>query len=209
MSFSLYIAEIVGVSSGDNTRLQLRVLPQLEGIAKEYLPVWPFFFAHQAITGKVGELVWCIANTELSMGYVLGFVNDYSWNGDYSESSIPLTLLEKLNDIHVELRGKLFSYSDIIVTFWNETSVHFVDRATGAHISAFTSGTVSITRPDEIIMAVGSKSMINMNADEVVISADKIRLSGEVRLGKNPQGKILVTQGVLGSNGLPADSVWA
>lgn len=209
MSYAIYIAEIVGVASAGNTRLQVRVLPQLEGIADEYLPVWPYFFQHQAITGKKGELVWCIANTDLSVGYILGFVNKYSWNGTYEENSIPQTLMDQLDDVHVELRGKLFSYKDIIVTFWNETSMHFIERSTGAHITALTTGTLSIVRPDEIIMAVAGKSMINMSADEITITASKIRLSGDVRLGSNPQGKVLVTQGVLGQNGLPAESVWA
>lgn len=209
MSFSLYIAKIEATASAEDDRLQVRILPDMETLDKSYLPVWPYFFKHQLIAGKVGELVWCIANTEFTVGFILGFVNAYSWTGDYSSSSIPTRLKEKFNDAHVELRGKLFSFKDIIVTFWDETSIHFIDRTNGAHIIAFTSGTCCIVRPDEIIMAVGAKSMINMSEKEITITADKIRLSGEVRLGRSPQGSVLVTQGFLGANGLPAADVWA
>jgi len=209
MSYSLYIAKIEGVASAGNTRLQVRVLPHMESLDKDYLPIWPFFFGYQAITGKAGELVWCIANDEFTAGYVLGFVNSYTWSGSYEESSIPQSLYDRIDDIHVELRGKLLNYKDIIVSFWNDTSIHFVDRSTGAHITAFTSGTLSIVRPEEIIMAVGGTSMINMNSEEIVITAKKVRLSGEVRLGLAPQGPVLVTPGVLGKNGLTSSSVWA
>jgi len=209
MSYSLYIAKIEALATPEDDRLQVRVLPEMESLDKSYLPVWPFFFKNQTITGNLGDLVWCIANTEFTMGYVLGYANSYSWIGDYASSSIPTSLKDKLDNVHVELRGKLLSYRDIIVTYWNESSIHFVDRSTGAHITAFTSGTVSIVRPEEIILAVGAKSMIKIDEQEIVLTAQKVRLAGEVRLGNNPQGNVLVTQGVLGSNGLPASSVWA
>jgi len=206
---SIYIAKIEVPATKEDNRLQVRVLPHMENLPLEMLPVWPCFFKYQYISGKPGELVWCIANSEFTMGYVLGYANTYSWVGDYTEDSLSDDFKNKLDDFHVELRGTLLNFSDMIVTFWNETSIHFVSRSSGDHIIAFTSGTLHIVRPKEVITSVEGESIFKVTKDEIVLSAKKIRLAGEVRLGTNPQGSVLVTQGVLGKNGVPAKDVWA
>jgi hypothetical protein len=209
VKYGIYIAEIAGVSAKDNTRLQVRILPGMETLPKEYLPIWPSFFKHQAITGKVGSLVWCIANEEYTVGYILGYVNSFTWAGTYAEDSLSKSLLDKLDSIHVNLRGTVLNYRDIIVTYWNDNCIHFVQRSDGSTIVAYTSGTLSVTRPTEILQSVQNGASVRINRDEVVISAGVIRLAGKVRLGENPKGQVLVTQGGLGKNGLPADDVWA
>lgn len=209
MSFSVYIAKIEGVASTEDTRLQVRIVPEMEKIEKDFLPIWPCFFKHQAFTGAVGSYVWCIASTDFTTGYVLGYANNFTWGSSYAESSIPLAMLDRIDDLHVELRGQLLNFKDIIVTFWNETSLHFVDRVTGSHLVAFTSGTISFIRPTEITLAVGAKSLLSMNSEEIVLTAPVIRLAGEVRLGLNPTGKVMTSPGALGGNSLPAAGIWA
>ena len=209
VKYGIYIGEIAGVSAKDNTRLQVRILPGMETLPKEYLPIWPNFFKHQAITGKVGSLVWCIANEEYTVGYILGYVNSFTWGGTYAEDSLSKSLLDRLDNIHVNLRGTVLNYRDIIVTYWNENCIHFVQRSDGSSIMAYTSGTLSVVRPTEILQSVQNGASIRINRDEAVITAGVIRLAGKVRLGENPKGKVLVTQSGLGKNGLPADDVWA
>lgn len=209
LKYGLYMAEIVGVSAKDNTRLQVRVLPDMNGLIKDYLPIWPSFFKHQALTGKIGDLVWCVANEEFTTGYVLGYVNSFTWGGTYKEDSLTKDFLDTLDDIHVELRGLVLNYRDIIVTYWDSSCIHFIERSTGGSISAFTSGTLSIVRPTEILQSVERGASVRINKEEVVISGQTIRLDGNVRLGTNPKGKVLVTQGSLGRNGQPSDEVWA
>lgn len=209
LRYGLYMAEIAGVSAKENTRLQVRILPDMASINKEYLPIWPSFFKHQALTGKPGDLVWCVANEEFTTGYILGYVNSITWGGTYKEDSLSKSFLDNLDDIHVELRGLVLNYRDIIITYWDSSCMHFIERSTGASISAFSSGTLSIVRPNEILQSVEKGGSVRINKDEVVISAATIRLAGDVRLGSNPKGKVLVTQGVLGRNGQPSDEVWA
>lgn len=209
LKYGLYIAEIAGIAAADNTRLQVRILPGMEGIAKEFLPIWPSFFKHQAITGKIGSLVWCVANEEFTTGYILGYVNSFTWSGTYKEDSLSASLLDKIDNAHVTLRGTLLNYRDIIVTYWDDSCIHFTQRSDGASIIAYTSGTISVIRPTEILMTVGNGSSILINKEDVVITAKNIRLAGKIRLGDNPKGNVLVTQGGLGKNGLPADDVWA
>lgn len=209
LPYGLYIAEIVGVAAKDNTRVQVRITPGMEGIAKEYLPIWPSFFKHQAITGKVGELVWCVANEEFTTGYILGYVNSFTWGGTYKDDSLTESFLDRIDDVHVTLRGAVLNYRDIIVTYWNENCIHFIQRTDGSTIIAYTSGTLSIVRPTEILQSVQNGGSLRISKDEAVITAKTIRLAGKVRLGENPKGNVLVSQGGLGKNGLPADDVWA
>lgn len=208
LAYGLYIGEIVGISANDNTRVQVRITPGMEDIAKDYLPIWPSFFKHQAITGKVGDLVWCIANEEFTVGYILGYVNSFTWGGTYADDSLTSSFLDKIDDVHVALRGTVLNYRDIIVTYWDENCVHFIQRTDGSTIIAYTSGTLSIVRPTEILQSVGESS-VRINKDEIALVAQTVRLAGKIRLGDNPKGKVLVTQGGLGRNGLPADDVWA
>jgi len=214
MQYGVHIAEIVGIAGDNNFRMKVRVLPHMSEISDDYLPIWPNFFKGKGITGKVGELVWCLTNEEFTMGYILGMVAAYTYSGSYADDSIPKTLLDRLDDIQVDLSGKLLNYRNIEVTFWNQTSVHFVERETGTSIIAFATGSLHIMKDEEFMVAIGdgkseTTSMIKMTADEIVFSSKNIRLQGSIKLGNNPQGKVLVTPGVLGRNGLPATDVWA
>lgn len=223
MEYGIRIAEIVGMATAKagnpdkpqdspNFRIKIRVTPEMDSIDEDYLPIWPCFFKYQGITGKVGDLVWVLCNEEFTIGYILGFMNPYTWSGSYINDSIPKTVFNAVDSMHVALRGRLLNYKDIIVTYWDQQSLHFVERSTGASVIALTSGVLHIVRPGEILMAVmnsDSTSMIKIDANETVITSKAIRLQGTVYLGDSPQGNVLVTSGPTGKNGRPSDNVWA
>ena len=44
MNCKVYLAEVVGTAIAGNTRLQVRVIPDMQDIPAEKCPVWPSFF---------------------------------------------------------------------------------------------------------------------------------------------------------------------
>jgi hypothetical protein len=212
---NLYIAKIEGTSPKNDSRLQVRILPHMEGLENGMLPIWPFFFANQTITGKAGELVWCIADDEFRAGYILGHAGMYSWEGDYSSSSLPDSLLTKLQDSIVEISGQLLYFKNLIVTFWNDKSLHFVEKDTGAHYTAFSNGSFSMQTSHTAMQVVREDngnmfSALRISRDEIVLTSKVIRLEGDVRLGTNPKGQLLVSPTSRApAGGQSSSSVWA
>jgi hypothetical protein len=206
---NIYLAEIVAIASNKDSRTQVRVLPHMQGIIKEHLPIWPSFFANHIITGKVGDLVWVIANEDFSVGYVLGYASMSTETGLYEAISIPSKLFDTLSNIHLELKGTLLNYRDIIITHYSEFSIEFFQRKDGTHIIAFTNGTLHIVRPNEITMIVGSSSFSIKNG-EISMDAVSLKLGGKsVQLGKMPTGQVLVTDGASSTSGRASTSVKA
>lgn len=192
---NIYIAEIVAVASTKDDRVQVRVLPQMRDLSKDYLPVWPSFFKNSIITGNVGDLVWVVANEEFTIGYILGYANMYTDSSNYEEGTIPPKLFDKISNLHVSLKGTLLNYRDIIVTHYNEISISFFQRKDGATITAFTNGTLSVVRPNEITFVVGS-SILSIKDGEIALNAKNLKLGGKsVQLGDCPSGNVLVTDG--------------
>ena len=208
MKYSIYIAMIEGVSSLKDNRLTVRVLPDMEDISGDNLPKWPCFIRNELITGKQGQLVWVIANEEFTTGYVLGYANFTTWKDDYEIASVPVDLYNALDDASINLGGKMLSYSDLQISFWNENTIHFVERNSGACIVAFRNGTIHRIKPEGVDIQVGS-SIFQIKENEIIISAETLKLEGEkVLLGKNPQGKVFVSPGASGGNSVPSKGVW-
>ena len=210
MKNEIHIAQIEGVASEGNLRLQVRIMPHMQNLEKDYLPIWPFFFKHQALTGKQGDYVWVICNEEFTTGYVLGYAADFTWHGNYEPSSIPEDTFEKIADAYLNVRGFLISFSNIIVTHWTEETIHFIDKEKGTAFVAFTNGTFHMIRSNEVFVTVKGKSTLLITEKEIALEAEKIRLaSDQVTLGNNPTGYVMVNPGRLGKTALPSKSVEA
>ena len=208
MKYSIYLARIEGAASAEDSRIQVRVLPDMEDMERDVLPMWPHFFRNESITGKPGALVWVLSNEEYTTGYILGYANFFSWRDEYEEASIPAELYEVLDNANIELQGKIMNYSDIQVTFWNENTLHFIERSTGASIIAYRSGTIYTVSPGLVDVTVGN-SIFRITPEEIILSAANIRIEGEIKLGTNPQGKVFVSGGTGGGNSVPSRDVWA
>lgn len=206
---NLKLAIVEGAATKNDNRLSVRVLPDLETITEpSLLPRWPSFFRTSQITGAIGETVWVICNKELTVGYILGRANYFSWTGNFEDESISAATWDSFGDIYLNRRGKILNYSNLEITFWNQNAVHFVERESGSAWIIQSSGIIHQVGPDDVHISVGD-SIFEINSDEINLSAKVIRLGGEVRLGKNPTGKVMRTPGHLARNSEPAEDVWA
>lgn len=214
MDYGIYVARVVGNASQSDLRLRVRVLPHMEGIPLQDLPLWPPFYQGRALTGSShsgredGDLVWVIANNEFTTGYVLGAMNSYTHGSSYKESSIPKELYTAAENAFLRINGQVVSLTNIEVTFWNGNSIHLVDRANGSHFIVFANGTIHCVQDSQIAFKVGD-NIFNMNQDEIQMTAKVIRLDGAVRLGSIIKGKVMVTTGSDAKNSVPAEDVWA
>ena len=212
----IYLAKIEGTATPDDFRLTVRILPDMRDILDAGdLPRFPFFFGNRAYTGKLSELVWVLSNDEFTMGYVMGGVSKYDWNDDYAEQSITLDIFEKIRNIYVDLRGIILPFSDLEVTYWDNTCFHAIDRRDGKMIIGFSSGSINIISEDEVLFMVGTEdskknSVFRITNDSVSIKAESIYLNGEnVYMGRNSYGKVVVTTGGDITTALAAKGVFA
>ena len=224
MAYSFYVAEIIEATTIDDNRLRIRVLPYMEGIPKEKCPCYPSFFRDELYTGKEGEFVWVICNDDFSLGYVFGVAN-YNTYGDVttqggtsifqtSKDGINLSIPESLRDTIMESScktlGTSLNLTNAKVTFWNDKCVHYVERATGGFVIAFSNGTLYVFRPNEIIIKIGNgDSAFRMDATNLSAVANTVKLQGEVNLGKNPSANVLISVSGSGVSALKSDSVKA
>jgi hypothetical protein len=177
------------------------------------LPKWPFFFKDRVFVGNVDDLVWVVTNNDYTTGYILGQAAEIAWGEDYRSSSVSESRFEKFSDILINAHGRTLYYVNIDILYWNEQAVHIRDRSTGETIIILATGVVHSIFNDEIFMSVGESS-IHITAEEITLTANVISLGGQngssrVQLGSNPKGKVMTIEGVLGSNSIPSDNVWA
>lgn len=197
-----YLAIVEGTATPDDFRLTVRPIPEMRNIMETgLLPRFPFFFGNKAYTGKLKELVWIVSNEEFTMGYVMGLVSKFNWNDDYSEQSITLDTFEKIRNVYVELRGIVLPFSDLEITYWDNTCIHAVDRRDGKLLIGYSSGSINIISKDEILFMVGNSdkqknSIIHVTDDTISLKAENIYINGEkVYLGRNSYGPVVVTHG--------------
>lgn len=174
-------------------------------------PRFSYFFRDELFTGKEGDLVWCVCDNDFNIGYILGLANYTTYTDDVFTTttigqstinlSIPSTLKEKVRSASLNLKSKEFDFTDIKVTHWNDTSIHFVERSTGGFIVAYSIGSMLIMRPDEFYVHIGtgspdSGSSFKIDLNGIGFSSPNIKLqSPAVSLGNNPAGKVLITNG--------------
>ena len=224
MSYGLYIAKIVGVCSSTDNRLQIRILPQMSTLDENLCPKWPSFFKDELYTGLKGDLVWCICDDEFNNGYVLGLANYNTYGDDeYSQItsenktinlSIPKEeLQDKIQDYSVKLLAQKLDFTDIKVTYWGDSSIHFIERSTGGFIIAFSSGSMLIMRNSEFIVHMGNEngSTFKMDLSGISMSSkDSVKIQAPyIGLGENPTGNVLVTNGESSEGGYVSNYVEA
>ena len=148
-----YLAIVEGTSTPDDFRLTVRPLPNMKLIIDiGTLPRFPFFFKNKTYTGKIGELVWILANKEFTMGYVVGKANKFSWNDEYLSQSITTDIFEKIRNVYVDLKGIILPFSDLEITYWDDNCLHAVDARDGRLIIGYSSGSINIISKDEILL---------------------------------------------------------
>lgn len=218
MSYGIYIAQVVGVANSGDDRLQVRVLPQMQNymtLPDDQCPKWSFFFRDEFYTGTgaANDYVWVICNDDFSVGYILGAANYTTYSSEstfYKQKSIPSDLTKAIKESIATLRGEQYSFKNLKVTFWNNDSIHFIERSTGGSIIAFRNGTLYIARPDEFAIVMGETKFTMSKQKGISLSGTSIKLgSNDVFIGNKADGKILVTTGVTGNDARASDCAWA
>ena len=218
MSYGIYIAQVVGVANSGDDRLQVRVLPQMQNymtLPDDQCPKWSFFFRDEFYTGTgaANNYVWVISNDDFSVGYILGAANYTTYSSEstlYKQKSIPSDLTKAIKESIATLRGEQYSFKNLKVTFWNNDSIHFIERSTGGSIIAFRNGTLYIARPDEFAIVMGETKFTMSKQKGISLSGTSIKLgSNDVFIGNKADGKILVTTGVTGNDARASDCAWA
>ena len=218
MSYGIYIAQVVGVANSGDDRLQVRVLPQMQNymtLPDDQCPKWSFFFRDEFYTGTgaANDYVWVICNDDFSVGYILGAANYTTYPSEstlYKQKSIPSDLTKAIKESIATLRGEQYSFKNLKVTFWNNDSIHFIERSTGGSIIAFRNGTLYIARPDEFAIVMGETKFTMSKQKGISLSGTSIKLgSNDVFIGNKADGKILVTTGVTGNDARASDCAWA
>ena len=218
MSYGIYIAQVVGVANSGDDRLQVRVLPQMQNymtLPDDQCPKWSFFFRDEFYTGTgaANDYVWVICNDDFSVGYILGAANYTTYSSEstlYKQESIPSDLTKAIKESIATLRGEQYSFKNLKVTFWNNDSIHFIERSTGGSIIAFRNGTLYIARPDEFAIVMGETKFTMSKQKGISLSGTSIKLgSNDVFIGNKADGKILVTTGVTGNDARASDCAWA
>ena len=218
MSYGIYIAQVVGVANSGDDRLQVRVLPQMQNymtLPDDQCPKWSFFFRDEFYTGTgaANDYVWVICNDDFSVGYILGAANYTTYSSEstlYKQKSIPSDLTKAIKESIATLRGEQYSFKNLKVTFWNNDSIHFIERSTGGSIIAFRNGTLYIARPDEFAIVMGETKFTMSKQRGISLSGTSIKLgSNDVFIGNKADGKILVTTGVTGNDARASDCAWA
>lgn len=208
MSYGIYIAQVVGAANSGDDRLQVRVLPQMQNastLPDSQCPKWSYFFRDEFYTGTgaANDYVWVICNDDFSVGYILGIANYTTYTSEetlYKQKSIPSDLINTMKDSIATLRGEQYSFKNLKVTFWNEDSVHLIERGTGGSIIAFRNGTFYMMRPSEFVISIGD-TKLTMNRSGISLTGASIKLgSKDVCLGNEPDGGVLVTTGMTGAD---------
>lgn len=218
MSYGIYIAQVVGVANSGDDRLQVRVLPQMQNymtLPDDQCPKWSFFFRDEFYTGTgaANDYVWVICNDDFSVGYILGAANYTTYSSEstlYKQKSIPSDLTKAIKESIATLRGEQYSFKNLKVTFWNNDSIHFIERSTGGSIIAFRNGTLYIARPDEFAIVMGETKFTMSKQKGISLSGTSIKLgSNDVFIGNKADGRILVTTGMTGNDARASDCAWA
>lgn len=221
--YGFHVAKVVDTSAITDNRLQVKVLPFMEGIEDSKCPFWSSFFKDELYTGKKGDYVWVICDDEYSIGYVFGMANYTTYSDVTLENgqsvfqtsaegislSIPKELREKISSVSIKSTGMALSLENVKVTYWDDDCVHYVEKSTGGKIQAYRNGTLYIFRPDEFLVKIGN-SIIRLNSDSFSVNSGAIQLeSSKVRLGKNPTNAVLINDSGSGSGAIPSDYVKA
>lgn len=224
-NYGFHVAKIVGTASLDDNRLQVKVLPQMEGIADGKCPQWSSFFRDELLMGKVGDYVWVICNDEFTTGYVFSLANYTTYQDVTTESgssvfkkstdninlSIPSSAYEKaFNNFGRCHSDTKISLTNAKVTFWNENCVHFIERSTGGTVQAYSSGTIYVFRPSGVFFKIGGSVFEITSSGVHMKSSYRIELeSPKVNLGNHPSAYVLINSTGNGNGAIASNYVKA
>ena len=154
MSYGLYLAQVIGATRENDSRIQIRVVPQMNDLPKGMCPRWPFFFKDECLIGSTGDLVWVVCNDDFSQGYILGTANynTYAEDNDFSKYSVPKDLRTSITASFGSLGMNKFNFRDLKVTYWNEDCIHVIEKSTGGVVYAYRNGSLFVFRNNEFMI---------------------------------------------------------
>ena len=201
MNCKVYLAEVVGTAIAGNTRLQVRVIPDMQDIPAEKCPVWPSFFKDKIFWFTAGSKVWVICNEEFTLGYVLGEANETTLNigsNVFKENSVSSNFLKDINKdnkSYFKSTKKDIDPVDSIITYWDEDCIHFVSKRDGSSTICYSNGSIFKASKSSMYMSVGS-IVLNIDESGIALKASRISLSSpDVQLGNSNQGYVMVSGG--------------
>ena len=229
-NYGFHVAKVVSTATITDNRLQVKVLPYMDGIDDDKCPVWSSFFKDGLYTGQVGDYVWVICDDEYSVGYVFGMANYttysdvttldgdsiYQTSTDGISLSIPQDLRENITTSAKNLgllgSDETLSLSNTKVTYWDDNCIHYIEKNTGGSVQAYRNGTLYIFRPDVVIIKIGN-TVFRMNGTNISFKSGdegEIQLqSPKVGLGKNPTNNVLINSAGSGVGAIPSEWVKA
>ena len=199
MSYGLYLAQVIGATRENDSRIQIRVVPQMNDLPKGMCPRWPFFFKDECLIGSTGDLVWVVCNDDFSQGYVLGTANynTYVEDNDFSKYSVPKDLRTTITASFGSLGMNKFNFRDLKVTYWNEDCIHVIEKSTGGVVYAYRNGSLFVFRNNEFIVKIKNGTTLKLSETGISMSTQGSILldSRDVGLGKSPERSVVVTSG--------------
>lgn len=215
MGMNLYIGQCVGSNrtelsdSKENTnpiesRIKVRILPQMENIDDALCPYYPFFFKDKCVYANKGEYYWVISNEEFTCGYVLGLANYNQYNSSddfYKINSVQLSPNTDLMEIFQNSVKNIdisipHSLSNSNIEFWNDSSIHFVNKKTGEKTILFSNGNFYSFGAEEFTVKIGENILALNNNGIQFKNKSNIKLDCEqVLLGNNAVYNALMTNG--------------
>ena len=206
----IYKAKIYDNCKEGDDRIQVRVLPYMALIPDsdlEHLPKYPPFFKGQVIRGFTekddgpdkASLVFILANTDFTFGYVMGLANDFPGPGkddvlldSYNFSRLKAFLTQRGIDTST------FNYNHIIVQAMSSSDegglIEMYNFRTGEKFIVNRSGTCIVMSQNKIYLRVGSPaeigipsfSKLEMTPNSISMKAKVINIDGEfVKLGNH------------------------
>jgi len=203
-------ARIYKCMGPEDDRLQVQVLPELQGIDEEEMddmPIYPSFYKGTVIVGKdyvthgdSAEFVWVICTADLQVGYILGKSNIFGkmnepYAGSYSYKDIRDYIAQR------QALPADFDYKHLMVTQWTSTDqggmFQCYNYMTGDWFLLNTSGSIITVQQQMIYMRVGTPpdppesgpaafSAITITSDILTLKSPNIVLDGqEVSLGSH------------------------
>ena len=199
MSYGLYLAQVIGATRENDSRIQIRVVPQMNDLPKGMCPRWPFFFKDECLIGSTGDLVWVVCNDDFSQGYILGTANynTYTEDNDFSKYSVPKDLRTSITASFGSLGMNKFNFRDLKVTYWNEDCIHVIEKSTGGVVYAYRNGSLFVFRNNEFIVKIKNGATLKLSETGISMSTQGSILldSRDVGLGKSPERSVVVTSG--------------
>ena len=199
-------AKIYDVCGPRDDRLQLQVMPELNGIDEsemEDLPKYPPFIKGEVITGRThkdsgdsADYVWVLCTPDLQVGYVLGLANNFGksterWNDSYSHRDVRAFLQQR------QALPEDFDYAHIKVVWWNASdkggSIHLYNYMTGDWVLLNTSGSIITVQQKQIYMRVGTPpdppesgpsafSAITMTPDKITCKTTTFEIDAHTKI---------------------------